>query len=136
MLVLLVVTPAIVPDVGSTDGLTLCSSCKLGLDEGIDESPKLNAPSVTAVCCVGSIEGTSIAEENGDGTRVEADIVDGIKEVLVKMSTICVGSSVGPWDGAFDATGNRVTSDTSVGSVVGLLDWTTVAPLSELLLEL
>ena len=85
---------------------------------------------------MGSIEGTSIAEENGDGTRVESDIVDGIKEALATMSTICVGSSVGPWDGVFDAAGSRVTSDTSVGSVVGLPDWSTVAPLSELLLGL
>ena len=37
VVVLLVVTPAIVSDVCSTDGLALCSSRKLGLDEGIDE---------------------------------------------------------------------------------------------------
>ena len=47
VVVLLVVTPAIVSDVRSTDGLALR---KVGLDEGIDESSKLNAPSVTAVC--------------------------------------------------------------------------------------
>ena len=135
-MVVLLVTPTIVSDARSTDGLALCSSRKVGLDEGIDESSKLNAPSVTAVCCVGSTEGTSIPDENGDGTRVESVMVDGIKEALVTMSTICVGSSVGPWDGASDTTGSWVASNMSVGSVVGLLDWFTVAPLSELLLGL